>query len=77
MARCDTCDNDYDKAFTVTLNGESHTFDSFECAIHHLAPVCARCGCRVIGHGTEAKGVMYCGAHCATQSGVQGVDDRT
>jgi hypothetical protein len=28
-------------------------FDSFECAIHMLAPVCPHCGCRVIGHGVE------------------------
>ena len=33
MARCETCGNDYDKAFQVTMNGSSHTFDSFECAI--------------------------------------------
>ena len=33
MARCDLCGNDYDKAFTVTRDGETRTFDSFECAI--------------------------------------------
>ena len=38
MAKCEVCGNDYDKAFTVTMNGWSHTFDSFECAIHALAP---------------------------------------
>ena len=37
MARCETCGNDYDKAFEVTMNGTTHTFDSFECAIHALA----------------------------------------
>ncbi|HUF66439.1 MAG TPA: hypothetical protein VMM17_10745 [Gemmatimonadaceae bacterium] len=76
MARCDMCGNDYDKAFTVTQGGKSHTFDSFECAIHMLAPTCAHCGCRIIGHGVEADGTFYCCAFCARQSGVQGVDDR-
>src|SRR5215216_6201944 len=47
MSRCETCGNEYEKTFEVILNGESHTFDSFECAIHRLAPPCAHCGCRV------------------------------
>jgi hypothetical protein len=38
MATCETCGNDYDKAFNVVMKGETHTFDSFECAIHALAP---------------------------------------
>ena len=76
MARCDMCGNDYDKAFTVTKQGKSHTFDSFECAIHMLAPTCSHCGCRIIGHGVEANGTFYCCANCARQSGVKGVDDR-
>ena len=49
MARCETCGNDYDKAFQVSMNGATHTFDSFECAIHALAPrrgPCARRGLR-------------------------------
>ena len=77
MAMCETCGNDYDKAFTVTMDGASHTFDSFECAIHALAPTCARCGCRVIGHGAEHEGTIFCCAHCAQRMGVRGVDDRT
>jgi Rieske Fe-S protein len=76
MARCSVCRNDYDKAFTVTLGGQTHTFDSFECAIHALAPTCAHCGCRIIGHGAERDGTFYCGAHCAAQEGVKGLDDR-
>ena len=39
MARCDLCGNDYDKAFTVTRDGETRTFDSFECAISLMAPI--------------------------------------
>src|SRR5512145_2053651 len=60
MARCDVCGNDYDKSFEVIAEGESHTFDSFECAIHMLAPRCAHCDCRVIGHGVEADNSIYC-----------------
>ena len=33
--------NDYDKAFEVKAGGATHIFDSFECAIHALAPSCA------------------------------------
>jgi hypothetical protein len=76
MARCETCGNDYDKAFVVTMNGKDHTFDSFECAIHRLAPTCQHCGCRIIGHGTEARGKMYCCAHCAHAEGVKTAVDR-
>ena len=61
MAQCETCGN----SFQVVLAGQNHTFDSFECAIHRLAPVCAHCQCRIVGHGVEAKGEMYCCAHCA------------
>lgn len=60
MGICDHCGNDYDKAFTVTQNGVTHTFDTFECAIHMMAPRCAHCDCRIIGHGVEAAGSYYC-----------------
>ena len=33
MPKCETCGNEYDKAFQVVKDGKSHTFDSFECAI--------------------------------------------
>ena len=76
MAKCDICGNDYDKSFTIQMAGREHTFDSFECAIHKLAPKCPRCECRVIGHGVETGGAIYCCAHCAKESGATGVDDR-
>jgi hypothetical protein len=76
MARCETCGNDYDKSFDVVMAGKTHSFDSFECAITALAPTCPHCNCRIIGHGSEAGGVVYCCAHCATASGAQGLDDR-
>jgi hypothetical protein len=76
MAICEICGNDYDKAFEVSLQGERHVFDSFECAIQALAPRCKHCGCAVIGHGVEADGVVYCCAHCAEAEDVSGLRDR-
>lgn len=76
MAHCETCGNEYDKAFEITVSGRSHTFDSFECAIHALAPTCAHCGCKVVGHGVEANGIFYCCAHCANARGVHELQDR-
>jgi len=67
MAVCERCGNDYDKAFQVTQQGKTQTFDSFECAIQSMAPQCAHCGTRIIGHGLEAGGEMYCCASCAKQ----------
>jgi hypothetical protein len=76
MAVCDHCGNDYDKAFQLTQEGRTHTFDSFECAIAMLAPQCDHCRVRIIGHGLEAMGRFFCCAHCASQDGVQGMRDR-
>lgn len=76
MATCDTCGNDYDKAFTVTQGDRSGTFDSFECAAHAMAPTCTHCGVRILGHGVEGDGVIFCCAHCAEHKGVSGVADR-
>lgn len=77
MATCDTCGNDYDKALTVTQGERSGVFDSFECAAHAMAPQCARCGCRILGHGVESGTALYCCAHCARHEGAEGVADRT
>jgi hypothetical protein len=77
MAQCEVCGNEYDKAFEVTMSGgTARTFDSFECAIHALAPSCEYCGVKVIGHGVEADGSFYCCAHCASMAGVSEVQDR-
>ena len=76
MATCEVCGNQYDKAMTIEKGGESHVFDSFESSIHALAPTCDHCGCRIIGHGHEAGGQMFCCASCARQQGVEGITDR-
>jgi hypothetical protein len=75
MKICDHCGNAYERCIDITVDGETYSFDCFECAIHLLAPACDRCGCRIIGHGVEADGAYYCCAHCARGAGVEGVVD--
>lgn len=72
---CECCGNEYEGAFQVVMAGTSHTFDSFECAIHVLAPKCSHCSCRIIGHGVQANGSFYCCASCASMSGAKGLVD--
>jgi hypothetical protein len=67
MARCEICGNDYGKPLEINYDGRRYVFDSLECAIHRLAPTCAHCSCRIIGHGVEAEGAVYCCDHCARQ----------
>ena len=76
--KCETCGNEYDKAFEIRLAGEKqgHFFDCFECAAEALAPRCAHCECHILGHGVEADGSIYCCAHCAHESGVSELRDR-
>jgi hypothetical protein len=77
MAKCETCGNDYDKIFQIVMDGRTHQFDSFECAIQKLAPACKHCGCKIIGHGVETQsGSIYCCANCARQEHERGVWDR-
>jgi hypothetical protein len=75
MAPCEVCGNNYYLCFEVVTAGNRHVFDCFECAIHKLAPVCASCGCRVIGHGVEAMENIFCSAHCAKVQGITGIRD--
>ena len=76
MTECEVCGNAYDKTFQVIVTGESHMFDSFECAIYALAPTCSHCGCRIVGHGMETDSSVYCSAHCARQEGIENLRDR-
>ena len=70
MPKCEVCGNDYDLAFELHAQGAVHVFDSFECAIQRMAPVCEHCGCKIIGHGVQATGQFFCCAHCAQAAGV-------
>jgi len=68
VSTCEVCGNEYDKSFDLVVSGKKHTFDSFERAIQAVAPACAHCSCRIIGHGVEVGARMYCCAHCAKVS---------
>lgn len=63
--KCETCGNEYEYVFTILKEGEEHVFDCFECAIHALAPTCAHCGCKILGHGVGNGKQVFCCAHCA------------
>lgn len=75
MAKCEVCGNEYHLSFEVLAAGERHTFDSFECAIHRLAPKCGHCGCRIVGHGVEAGNDVFCCANCARARGINDIVD--
>jgi hypothetical protein len=77
MKRCHHCGNSYEKCFELSIDGKSYAFDSFECAIQVCAPLCANCGCRILGHGMEADHVIYCCAHCAREMGVKSLVDNS
>jgi hypothetical protein len=53
----------------ITQQGRRHVFDSFECAIHKMAPRCSHCGCAVIGHGVEREGQTFCCDACSRKAG--------
>ncbi|WP_064077401.1 hypothetical protein [Prescottella equi] len=76
MTKCETCGNDYDKTFTVVMGDRRGVFDSFECAAHAMAPVCAHCGCRILGHGVEDESRIFCCANCARTAGHEQLVDR-
>lgn len=74
MAICETCGNNYESPIEVRIQGRAHTFDTFQCAIHALAPACEHCGARVIGHGVDWIGDrVFCCPHCAEASGLAGL----
>ena len=59
MPVCETCGNNYKNTFEVVMDGKSHVFDSFECAISKLAPTCVHCGCRSGGNDRRADGAFF------------------
>ncbi len=76
MGQCKVCKNDYHRTFAVTMDGVTHEYDCWECAFTDLAMECSCCGCRILGHGAEANGEIYCCAHCARAMGVSEIRDR-
>lgn len=69
MGACDVCGSREGRTFAVTMGSQRGTFDSFECAIHMMAPACERCGCRILGHPVESESGVYCCLHCAKEAG--------
>ncbi len=62
---CATCGNDYDKAMRlIDASGKEYWFDSFECAIHKVAPRCEHCRCPIIGHGVDEGERIFCCDRC-------------
>lgn len=76
MPRCNHCGNDYDRTFEIHQGGKVWVFDSFECAIEVVAPRCAHCDVRVIGHGVQKDDTIFCCVHCAEAEGVRELRDR-
>jgi hypothetical protein len=75
MAVCEVCGNDYWMSFEIRATGDAvHVFDSFECAIQRMAPVCEHCNCKIVGHGVEVDGRFFCCAHCARAVGAEHAD---
>lgn len=75
MEKCERCGNEYANAFKVSMQGQEYFFDSFECAISMLAPECTHCKTRIIGHGLESSGMIFCCANCANHSGIFSLKD--
>ncbi len=76
MARCELCGNAENETIEIIKRGKTHVFDSFECAIQSLAPVCSFCGVKIIGHGLLEKNLLYCSAHCAREGVENELEDR-
>jgi hypothetical protein len=51
--------------------------DSFERAIYTVAPTDDHGSTTIVGHGVEAEGALFGGAHGASHMGVRGARDRT
>lgn len=64
MKVCSSCGNEYPDGFQIKMSDKEYYFDSFECAIHLLAPRCHCCGVKILGHGFELDNIYYCSAHC-------------
>lgn len=63
--RCEVCGNKGTGCFEVRLGGETHIFDSFECAMQALSPRCGYCNCHIRGHSVVLGKKLYCSYECA------------
>jgi hypothetical protein len=65
VSRCEVCGNPISGGVRLIADGMTHVFDSFQCAIHRLAPECEYCGCKVLGRPTVVGRSAYCDEWCA------------
>ena len=72
---CEVCGQQSEDGFEVVRHVGKHTFDTFECAIYAMAPVCAHCSVRVIGHPVKEDDHTFCCAHCADAGPSQSASD--
>ncbi len=63
--RCEVCGQEAGGGVRVVAGGLTHVFDSFQCAIHRLAPECDHCGCRILGRIFTSSGRPFCSEGCA------------
>jgi hypothetical protein len=75
-ASCEVCGMDGEGCFEILLGGERHIFDSFECAMRAMTPICAFCGCQVVGHGVQDRNSFYCSYLCANLHTVREYETR-
>jgi hypothetical protein len=73
MRKCVTCGNEYDASFDILTGDETYSFNSFECAIAKLAPLCEGRSVKVIGHGLQSGDRYFSSDHC----GVSRLEDRS
>lgn len=68
MQTCANCGNTAQDMFSITRDEMTRHFDSFECAVHMMAPRCAHCQCAILGHPVRKEGGAFCCSHCAEGS---------
>ena len=72
------CSITFDNAFVIRdlkiIDGANGPFVAMPS--RKLTAHCPHCGCKIVGHGVESQGEVFCCAHCAEHSGVTGLRDR-
>ncbi|MGD9765042.1 MAG: hypothetical protein AB7V27_15150 [Candidatus Binatia bacterium] len=67
--QCDVCGNPTRHPMTLTQREDRFVVDCLECAIHVLAPTCAECSCRIIGHPVLWEDEVFCSRRCVAAAG--------
>ena len=73
---CEVCGNDMAKCFEIRLGGNTHVFDSFECAMRALTPRCGYCGCHLVGDAIVLGNTVYCSYECANEDSAREYEAR-